>query len=145
MKKLAFLALLVCALLLCLAACNPHKHMLQPTVRENEKAPSCTAVGSYDEVVYCTCGDEISRKTITYGAKLPHTESAPVCENVPSSICETVGSWDEVTYCSVCETELRRTAKRSAHAFQNGACIDCGASEGLVFVPNDYDTCYVEG
>ena len=36
------------------------------TVKENEKAPTCTDAGSYDSVVKCTvCGTEISRETVT--------------------------------------------------------------------------------
>ncbi|MCR5532086.1 MAG: hypothetical protein K6F26_09595 [Lachnospiraceae bacterium] len=36
---------------------------------ENEKKPTCTEDGSYDEVIYCeTCKEEIYRKTITVAA-----------------------------------------------------------------------------
>ena len=49
-----------------------HTHTPATIVRENEVPATCTAEGSYDEVVYCSaCGEEISRthKTI---AKLAH-------------------------------------------------------------------------
>ena len=40
-------------------------HTAGAPVRENEKAPTCTEEGSYDEAVYCTvCEEELSRKTL---------------------------------------------------------------------------------
>ena len=51
-----------------------HEHVAGEAVKENEVAPTCTAKGSYDEVVYCEdCGEELSRKTIEVNA-LGHTE-----------------------------------------------------------------------
>lgn len=50
-----------------------HTHIPGETVIENEKAATCAAVGSYDEVVYCTeCGAELSRIIKTAG-KIAHT------------------------------------------------------------------------
>ena len=47
----------------------PHTHVPGTAVKENELAPSCTAAGSYDMVVYCTvCGQELSRETTTVDA-----------------------------------------------------------------------------
>ena len=44
-------------------------HTPGEAVREHEIAPTCTAQGSYDTVVYCTvCGAEISRETVTVDA-----------------------------------------------------------------------------
>ena len=37
-------------------------HTPLDAVKENEKAPKCGVVGSYDLVVYCDCGAELSRK-----------------------------------------------------------------------------------
>lgn len=43
-----------------------HEHTAATAVKENIVAPTCTNAGSYDSVVYCaTCGEEISRQTIT--------------------------------------------------------------------------------
>ena len=80
-------------------------------VRENEVPASCSAAGSYDEVIYCSvCEEEISRtqKTIE---KLPHTPADAVRENEVPASCSAAGSYDEVIYCSVCEEEISRTQK----------------------------------
>ena len=65
-------------------------------VVENNVAPTCTATGSYDNVVYCTvCGTEVSRETVTVNA-LGHKYDAVVTEPT----CTTDGY---TTYkCSVC-------------------------------------------
>ena len=64
-----------------------HTHTPGEPVTENNNAPTCTAAGSYDTVVYCTtCGAELSRETTNVEA-LGHdwsdwTEtSAPTCTN----------------------------------------------------------------
>ena len=58
-----------------------HVHTPAPAVRENEVFASCTAQGSYDEVIYCTsCGEEISRtpKTVSaLGHSLQYVEEIP--------------------------------------------------------------------
>ena len=58
-----------------------HVHTPAPAVRENEVSASCTAQGSYDEVIYCTsCGEEISRtpKTVSaLGHSLQYVEEIP--------------------------------------------------------------------
>ena len=47
-------------------------HSPAESVRENEKAATCTEAGSYDEVVYCSvCGIELSRESKTI-AELGH-------------------------------------------------------------------------
>ena len=58
-------------------------HTPAAAVRENEKSATCTADGSYDEVVYCSvCGAEISRERKTVAA-LGHdyvdSITAPTC------------------------------------------------------------------
>lgn len=80
-------------------------------VRENEVAASCTADGSYDEVIYCTkCGAEVSRtpKTIS---RLGHSPADPVRENEVAASCVKAGSYDEVIYCTRCKAELSREKK----------------------------------
>lgn len=67
-------------------------------VKENEKAPTCTEKGSYDEVVYCTiCKKELSRKTITVDA-LGHKPGE--WEVVAEATC--VADGKKVQKCSVC-------------------------------------------
>ena len=86
-------------------------HTPADAVRENEVAATCTAAGSYDEVVYCSvCKAEISRtqKTIE---KIAHTPAAAVEENRVEATCTAAGSYDEVVYCSVCKAEISRTQK----------------------------------
>ena len=89
----------------------PKGHTPADAVRENEVPASCSAAGSYDEVIYCSvCSEEISRtqKTIE---KLPHTPADAVRENEVPASCSAAGSYDEVIYCSVCEEEISRTQK----------------------------------
>lgn len=79
-----------------------HVHTAGEAVRENEVPATCTATGSYDEVVYCTeCGEKLSteRKTIDI---IPHTPGDSVNENVIPASCAAEGSYDEVVYCTEC-------------------------------------------
>ena len=89
-------------------------HKSSEAVKENEVAATCTAAGSYDEVVYCSvCGKELSREHTTVPA-LGHTEAEAVKENEVAATCTTAGSYDEVVYCSVCGKELSRETKTVA-------------------------------
>ena len=84
-------------------------HTPSDPVRENEVLATCTAEGSYDEVIYCeVLGDEVSRTQQTID-KLAHAPADPVRENEVSATCAQEGSYDEVIYCEVCNTELSRT------------------------------------
>ncbi len=75
-------------------------------VKEKIVEATCTAKGSYEEVVYCTgCGAEISRKVVTVDI-LPHTPAEAVKENILPSTCVNEGFYDSVVYCSVCKTEI---------------------------------------
>ena len=57
-------------------------HVAADPVKENEKESTCSAEGSYDEVVYCSeCHKEMSRTTKTID-KLPHT-----FENGKCTVC----------------------------------------------------------
>ena len=57
-------------------------HTAAEAVRENEVAPTCTANGSYDSVVYCdVCDTELSRNTVTVNA------TGHVFENGYCSVC----------------------------------------------------------
>ncbi|MBE6719381.1 MAG: hypothetical protein E7571_01840 [Ruminococcaceae bacterium] len=86
-------------------------HTPGQAVIENEVPASCTAEGSYDEVVYCTvCNAEISRDHKTIG-KLAHTPGEAVKENEVPATKTTDGSYDEVVYCTECNTELSRESK----------------------------------
>ena len=107
------------------------------TVIENTVAPTCTAEGSHDEVVYCTvCEEEISRETIA-DAKLNHKASDKwVKENVVAPTCEGKGSYDSVLRCSVCGEELDREAvevdalghTEGKPVVENSTAASCGAA-----------------
>ena len=82
-------------------------HTPADSVRENEEPATCTAEGSYDEVVYCEiCDTEISRTSKTID-KLAHTSADPVRENEEPATCTVEGSYDEVIYCEVCHEEIK--------------------------------------
>ena len=62
-------------------------HTAAAATRENENPATCTADGSYDEVVKCSrCGTEISRTSKTIPAK-GHTGGTATC--TAQAICET--------------------------------------------------------
>ena len=83
-------------------------HTSGTPVTENNVAPSCTAGGSYDTVVYCTvCQAEISRETTNVDAT-GHTSGTPVTENNVLPTCTAGGSYDTVVYCTVCQAEISR-------------------------------------
>ena len=85
-----------------------HEHTPGNPVVENNVEPSCTAAGSYDNVVYCTeCGEELSRETVTVPA-LGHAPLAAVVENNVEPTCTVAGSYDNVVYCERCNAELSR-------------------------------------
>ena len=85
-----------------------HTHTPADAVRENITAATCSADGSYDEVVYCSsCGKELTRVTRTVD-RLPHSPAGAVRENEIPASCTTDGSYDDVVCCSVCGEELSR-------------------------------------
>ncbi len=92
-----------------------HEHTAGEPVQENVVPASCTAEGSYDEVVYCTeCGEEISRETKTID-KLAHTPGEEKFENVVPASCTVDGSYDVVVYCTECGTEISRNTEVDPH------------------------------
>ncbi len=79
-------------------------HTAGAPVRENEKAPTCTEEGSYDEVVYCTvCEEELSRKTVTVGA----AGHSPAIVEGKDATCTESGLTDGEK-CSVCGETLQK-------------------------------------
>ena len=88
-----------------------HTHTPGEPVQESVVPASCTAEGSYDEVVYCTgCNEELSREHKTID-KLAHTPGKAVQEKVVPASCTVEGSYDEVVYCTECKAELSREHK----------------------------------
>ena len=75
-----------------------HVHTPGTPVEENRVGASCTAPGSYDEVVYCeVCHEELSRETKPI-AQLPH--DLKKVEKVPATV-DTTGT-EEHWVCKVC-------------------------------------------
>ncbi len=81
-------------------------HKSAEAVIENEVAATCTAAGSYDEVVYCSvCDAEISRTAKTVAMKT-HTPGEAKEENRVEATCTTDGSYKTVVRCTECDTVL---------------------------------------
>ena len=77
-------------------------HVAGETVVKNNVDPTCTATGSYDNVVYCTvCNKELSRETVTVDA-LGHTE---VIDEAKAPTCTETGL-TAGKHCSVCDKVL---------------------------------------
>ncbi len=95
-------------------------------VEKNRVEADCTNNGSYDMVVYCECGKELSRETFTIDAT-GHSYDAVVTE----STCTEAGY---TTYtCSVCgDTYVADEVAALGHKFDNvietvsGTCVDGG-------------------
>ena len=107
----------VCGIVLTEQEVIPAAHTPGETVRENEVAATCTAEGSYDEVVYCTvCGYEISREAVTVD-KTGHTPEALPGK---AATCTETGLTDGER-CFVCGTVLKAQEEIPAldHSFTN--------------------------
>lgn len=77
--------------------------------KENWIHATCTTMGKYDWVIYCTdCGRELNTISMVE-MPLGHSKGAIVVENRINPTCTESGSHDEVVYCAVCEDELSRT------------------------------------
>ena len=100
----------VCGIVLTEQETIPAAHTPGETVRENEVAATCTAEGSYDEVVICSvCGEEISREQVTVekaahiwveNAGEGYLVSAATCTQkaVYSKSCSACGATSEETF-----------------------------------------------
>ena len=113
-------------------------HTAGEPVRENEKAATCFAAGSYESVVYCSvCGAEISRETVTVPA-LNHANT-DVRDAVEATCTEDGYTGD--TWCLDCGRRLSvgEVIPATGHEYENGICIRCGELEKGAFddVPAD--------
>ena len=100
------LLFLLCVSIFTLSACGDndgeHIHIPNSAVIENEIAATCSSLGSYDEVVYCTeCSEEISRTTKTI-EKLSHTPSEWITDT--EATCKVEGTKHKE--CTKCEEVL---------------------------------------
>ena len=107
----------VCGIVLTEQEVIPAAHTSGEAVEENKVAATCTAEGSYEEVVYCTvCEEELSRKKVTV-EKADHT-----LEVVPgkAATCTETGL-TEGEKCSVCGTVLKAQEEIPASGHSWGA------------------------
>ena len=129
-------------------------HTPSAAVRENEVPATCLALGSYDEVVYCSlCGAEISREAKSIET-VAHIPGKPAVMNEVPATCTSEGSYDEVICCSVCWIRLsseKRTIEKKPHDFRDAVtpatlsedgkvektCSACGAKDdgSVVTIP----------
>ena len=140
---LSLICVVACGVGLCACRMLAHEHVPTAAVKENVVEATCSADGSFDEVVYCSgCGEEISRTKKTIAQK-EHTPGKAVKENVVEATCSTDGSFDEVVYCSGCGDEISREHKTIAKKNHNSAekkenetpatCITEGSYDRVVY------------
>ena len=106
-------------------------HAPAEAVRENEKAATCFAAGSYESVVYCErCGTEISRETVAIPA-LNHANT--IVRDAMEPTCTEDGYTGD-TWCLDCGRRLSvgEVIPATGHTWENGSCIHCGAQDGSV-------------
>ena len=112
-------------------------HTPAAAVKENEIAPTCTANGSYDSVVYCSvCGDELSRTPCTTDA-LGHNL---IHHNGKASTCKVNGykAYDTCTRCSYTTYEELPLADHTpADAVKDNekaaTCTEQGSYDSVVY------------
>ncbi len=79
-------------------------------VKENIKDATCTEIGSYDSVTYCTvCKAVISKSVVVIPLNDKHTPGEAVIENQKNGDCKNPGTHDSVVYCTSCHKEVSRT------------------------------------
>ena len=105
-------------------------HTSSAAIRENEIPATCTAEGSYDEVIYCSvCHEELSRITKTT-EKIPHSYGNWIV--TIESNCIEEGSREKV--CAVCGDKITESIPVSDHLwneFYTTDRIPTCAEEGI--------------
>ena len=132
---------------------NPNNHTRKntTTLTENEVEATCTAVGGYDEIVKCECGEQIRFTHITVPKKA-HTPGEPTRANESAATCIRPATYTEDVKCSVCGELLGSTPKTEGSALghdwsdwstekeatctragsETRSCSRCGAAESRV-------------
>ena len=88
-----------------------HVHTPGVPVTENMVAATCTTVGGYDIVTYCTkCNEVVSSNHVVLPAT-GHQHTHKVEENRTEATCTASGSYYLVTYCDDCGAELSRISQ----------------------------------
>ena len=100
-------------------------HTPNNAVTENETAATCTAEGSYDEVIYCSeCGEELLRvhkATVALGHDLVHHDGK-------AATCTEAG-WDAYDTCSRCDYTTYKEIPATGHNYKDDVCTVCGAKD----------------
>ena len=99
---------------------------------ESEVAADCTNAGSYDMVVYCECGKELSRETTTVPAT-GHVNTTTT-ETIVDATCTTAGSKTTAVTCACSEVVSTTTdvIPAKGHIDENGDdyCDNCSNKIG---------------
>ncbi|MFR1632354.1 MAG: leucine-rich repeat domain-containing protein, partial [Oscillospiraceae bacterium] len=97
-------------------------HTPADPVRENEVPATCTAEGSYDEVVYCeVCDEEISRTSKNID-KIAHTYS-------DEWSFDDIYHWHAATCCNT-----GAVSDEAFHTVEGGVCTVCNAFVGTMWL-----------
>lgn len=111
-------------------------HTEADAVKENETAATCTAEGSYDEVVYCSvCNEELSRETVTVD-KLAHKE---VTDVAVAATCTEAGL-TAGKHCSVCNEVITAQAEVPALGHTAGEAVKEEAIDAEFNRDGSYDS-----
>ena len=112
-------------------------HSPAESVRENEKAATCTEAGSYDEVVYCSvCGIELSRESKTI-AELGHD----LIEHEAKPATCTESGWDAYVTCTRCDYTTYQEIPAKGHVEaeavreneKSATCTEAGSYDEVVY------------
>lgn len=95
-------------------------HTEDDPVIENKVDATCTADGSYDEVVYCaTCRAQLSRTAKTIDA----TGHDPVSHEAKAPTCTEIG-WNAYVTCSRCNYTTYAELPASGHDWADATCTE---------------------
>lgn len=99
-----------------------HEHAALPAVKENVVDATCKSKGSFDSVIYCVCGEKLSRTTHTT-EEVPHTYN-PLVIKAPT--CSEPGIRYQI--CTVCNEQYEESIPATGHTDSNGDgyCDVCG-------------------
>ena len=119
-------------------------HTESAVVVENNVVPTCTATGSYDNVVYCaTCDTELSRTTIIVDALghdiINHEEKAPTCTEIGWNAYVTCSRCDHTTYAEIPATGHSHNAVVTAPT-----CTEQGYTTHTCHCGDEYTDSYVD-
>lgn len=119
-------AMLLISLCLLLSSCE-HTHTPAAAVTENLKEATCTAGGSYDEVVYCSdCGETISR-TERITDKLGH-DIIELPYKAPTCVDTGLTAGKECTRCDkkIIRQLILPTGEHTYDSIEDNECNLCG-------------------